>query len=133
MRTLAERIQSLRLPGETQAQFAERLNTTQASISRYLNGRQPDRETLIKIARQTGVSLDWLLTGNGSGPSAGADSELKDADRVRIITDQVRELEGLDNGDRDNLARVLRLAIEDENVRRRVFDVCADARERIVS
>ncbi len=84
MKTLADRIKSLRLPSETQAQFAERLGTTQASISRYLNGRQPDRETLIKIARKTSVSLDWLLTGKASsgeegGGKASADDELVQA------------------------------------------------------
>ena len=80
MKNLGERIKALRLPGETQAQFADRLGTTQASISRYLNGRHPDRQTLIKVASCTGVSLDWLLTGNGpmtsEKPKDGGDPEL---------------------------------------------------------
>lgn len=63
MKTLSERIKSLRLPGETQALFAERLGTTQASVSRYINGREPDRKTLLKISKATGASLDWLITG----------------------------------------------------------------------
>jgi len=68
MKKLSERIKALRMKGETQSDFAQRLGTTQASISRYLNGRQPDRETLIRIAKRTGVSLDWLLTGNVPSP-----------------------------------------------------------------
>lgn len=80
MKTLADRIKSLRMQGETQSQFAARLGTTQASISRYINGRQPDRETLIKIAHQTGVSLDWLLTGQtGDGADTKSDGQLLQA------------------------------------------------------
>lgn len=68
---IAKRIRQLRLPGETQMEFAERLRLTQASVSRYLSGSRPNREALIKIARRTGTSVDWLLTGKSSG-EAGA-------------------------------------------------------------
>ena len=68
---IAKRIRQLRLPGETQIEFAQRLRLTQASVSRYLSGSKPNREALLKIARRTGTSVDWLLTGKSSG-EAGA-------------------------------------------------------------
>jgi transcriptional regulator with XRE-family HTH domain len=94
MKTIQERIKSLRMEGETQVQFAERLGTTQASISRYINGRQPDRETLLKIAERTGASLDWLLTGR-EGSSEGADpldSALQSIARLNGISPEEKEL-----------------------------------------
>lgn len=35
------------------------------SAKNYLTGRYPDSAVLIKIARRTGCSIDWLLTGTG--------------------------------------------------------------------
>ncbi len=64
MKGFAKRFNSLRLEGETQKEFADRLGLTQASISRYLSGHSPDRESLRRIAVKTGVSVDWMLTGN---------------------------------------------------------------------
>jgi len=63
VKTFAERFGSLRYPGETQKEFADRLGITQASISRYLRGQHPDRESLQKIGEATGVSVDWILGG----------------------------------------------------------------------
>ncbi len=99
MKTIQERIKSLRMEGETQVQFAERLGTTQASISRYINGRQPDRETLLKIAERTGASLDWLLTGRetgAAGPEIGAtvplETALQTLSKVDGISSEDKEL-----------------------------------------
>ncbi len=95
MNTIQERIKSLRMEGETQVQFAERLGTTQASISRYVNGRQPDRETLLKIAERTGASLDWLLTGregSGEGAADPLDSALQSIARLNGISPEEKEL-----------------------------------------
>jgi len=63
VKTFSERFSSLRYPGETQKEFADRLGITQASISRYLRGQHPDRESLQKIGNSTGVSVDWMLAG----------------------------------------------------------------------
>jgi len=63
MKTFVERFSSLLHPGETQKEFAERLGVTQSSVSRYLRGRPPGRESLQKIVAVTGVSSDWLVAG----------------------------------------------------------------------
>lgn len=117
MRTLADRIKSLRLPGETQAQFAERLHTTQASISRYLNGRQPDRETLIKIARQTHVSLDWLLTGHGPGPGELMPGVVGDEAALKTIGDRIDDLDVLAEKDKIMLQNLIKTLVKDKAAR----------------
>jgi transcriptional regulator with XRE-family HTH domain len=67
MITLGDRIQELRKNrlGLTQDEMAERLSVSGGNtISNYeKNLRQPDIDTLIKIADLGSVSLDWLLTG----------------------------------------------------------------------
>lgn len=46
--------------------FAERVGLSPSLVSSYLNGtRLPDAETLRQLAERTGVSLDWLLMGDG--------------------------------------------------------------------
>ena len=53
----------------TQRELAEKLNTTEASVSRYVSGaRTPSFETLVKIAKIIGISLDDLVRdAPGSG------------------------------------------------------------------
>ena len=54
----------------TQAQLAERSETTQTTISRYLSGKaSPKAEELLRISQALGVSMEWLLTGNGTQKS----------------------------------------------------------------
>ncbi len=48
------------------ADVARRLGTPHATVRNYYKeGRLPAPEVLIKIANQTNVSLNWLLTGKG--------------------------------------------------------------------
>jgi transcriptional regulator with XRE-family HTH domain len=47
------------------ADVARRLKIPHATVRNYYQGRLPAPEVLIKIANETGVSLNWLLTGNG--------------------------------------------------------------------
>ncbi len=48
--------------GWTQEQFAEILGVSNGTVSGYeRNYREPDFDTLIKIARQLNVSIDYLL------------------------------------------------------------------------
>lgn len=55
----------------SQAQLANALNITASALGMYEQGRRiPSLETLIRIARLFGVSLDYLITGSeftGSG------------------------------------------------------------------
>ena len=47
------------------SEIARRLGVPHATIRNYFHGRMPAPEVLIKIASETNVSINWLLTGNG--------------------------------------------------------------------
>ncbi len=47
------------------AVVARRLGIPHATVRNYYQGRLPAPEVLIKIAAETGVSLNWLLIGTG--------------------------------------------------------------------
>lgn len=49
----------------TMAEIARRIDAPHATIRNYFKGRMPAPEVLIKIANETNVSLNWLLTGAG--------------------------------------------------------------------
>lgn len=61
----------------TIAVIARRLGISHATVSNYYkNGRIPAPDVLVKIAAETGVSLNWLLMGTGdmyagTGPPIG--------------------------------------------------------------
>ena len=50
---------------QSMADVARRLKIPHATVRNYYQGRLPAPEVLIKIANETGVSLNWLLTGSG--------------------------------------------------------------------
>ena len=62
---LGTRIASLRQGrGLSQAELARRLNISSSAIGMYEQGRrEPSVDTLIALAREFGVSLDYLLSG----------------------------------------------------------------------
>lgn len=47
------------------AEVARRLKIPHATVRNYYQGRLPAPVVLIKIANETGVSLNWLLIGSG--------------------------------------------------------------------
>lgn len=47
----------------TQVEIASLVGVTQQDVSRYLRGRIPKAENLLKLADTFGVSVSWLLTG----------------------------------------------------------------------
>ena len=49
----------------TMAEIARRIGVPHATIRNYFQGRLPAPDVLIKIANETNVSLNWLLTGAG--------------------------------------------------------------------
>lgn len=64
---LRERIDTL---GISQAEIARRADITPQRLNNYLQrkGNLPDVETLAKLARILGVSIDWLCGLNADGP-----------------------------------------------------------------
>ena len=107
---------------ESMADVARRLKIPHATVRNYYQGRLPAPEVLIKIANETGVSLNWLLTGKGDRylgqtPPVGLGKFLEDKiteiiDRklAQRFSGKVQEL-GSADGDRpfDVEAAVLRL------------------------
>ena len=62
---LGTRIASLRQGrGISQAELAQRLNISTSAIGMYEQGRrEPSVDTLVALAKEFGVSLDYLLSG----------------------------------------------------------------------
>lgn len=60
----AERLK-LAFDNATMAEIARRIGVPHATIRNYFQGRMPAADVLIKIGEHTGVSLNWLLTGQG--------------------------------------------------------------------
>jgi transcriptional regulator with XRE-family HTH domain len=50
-----------------QAQFARELNVSQGQLSKYEQGRsEVGAEALLRLARKSGKTMEWLLTGRNS-------------------------------------------------------------------
>jgi len=72
--TLPQRLRYIRkrIAAMTQHEFAQALNVSQDSISRYEIGKTDlSTKQLARIAEVTGVSLDWLILGKGEIPERG--------------------------------------------------------------
>lgn len=67
MDSLSDRIALVvRESGLTTTAFAKKINLSQTSISKLMNGKQnPSDRTIIDIAATFGVNEDWLRTGEG--------------------------------------------------------------------
>ncbi len=65
MNTLGERIRSAR-GGMSQEAFSRELGISKGSLGFYeRNENLPNTDVVLKICSKTGVSLEWLLTGEG--------------------------------------------------------------------
>jgi transcriptional regulator with XRE-family HTH domain len=127
---LAKRIRQLRLPGETQIEFASRLELTQASVSRYLSGSKPNREAVMKIAKRTGASMDWLLTGKGAAAAgalakpAGArvTKPMREDEWLEAALSYLDKLSSLTRSDREALKALLRDVVANPGRLRQVLN-----------
>lgn len=76
----------------TQMEAAEKLGISNGTLSGYeRNYRDPDTETLAKLAELYGVSVDWL-TGRTDHPSSNVVREKSEEDQIQRISDFYREL-----------------------------------------
>jgi len=65
---LARKIQNIRRQlGLTQAEFADKLNVSQGSVSRWEKGSKPEYDMTVRIAEVAGMDIRLLLSGD-SGP-----------------------------------------------------------------
>lgn len=70
------------------AEVARQIDVPHATVRNYFQGRMPAPEVLIKIANQTHVSLNWLLTG--AGPMFAGDARPASFDR--FLNDRIAEI-----------------------------------------
>lgn len=123
---LGERIAKLRLEKQmTQEELAKALQISRSALSLYeLNKREPDAETLSKIADFFGVTIDYLLgrTDTPSPVDKITDSvsddpelakfwdELKEREDLQLLFKQTREMSP------EDVKKIIRIikAIEDE-------------------
>lgn len=81
---LGDRIRNLRKEQRiTQSELGKVINVSKVSVSGYENGtREPDTDSLIKLANYFNVTVDYLLgtttSKKGKTPENATDSDLKD-------------------------------------------------------
>jgi transcriptional regulator with XRE-family HTH domain len=63
-KAVGRRVRELRGFDVHQAQFAHELSVSQGQLSRYEQGRSEiGAEVLLRLARKSGKTIEWLLTG----------------------------------------------------------------------
>lgn len=104
-----ERLLSLKREDESDAAFARRLGLQPQHLSNYRSGRHSlSLTTALRIARTTGLSLDWLLRGagepfrpveeDGDGEAASPREEIEALSLpLRRRVDRLRETGRLDD------------------------------------
>jgi transcriptional regulator with XRE-family HTH domain len=66
-KAVGRRVRELRGFEIVQAQFARELGISQGQLSRYEQGRSEiGAEILLRLARRSGKTIEWLLTGKES-------------------------------------------------------------------
>jgi transcriptional regulator with XRE-family HTH domain len=66
-KAVGRRVRELRGFEIVQAQFARELGISQGQLSRYEQGRSEiGAEILLRLARRSGQTIEWLLTGKDS-------------------------------------------------------------------
>lgn len=76
----------------TQMEVAEKLGISNGTLSGYeRNYRDPDTETLAKLAELYGVSVDWL-TGRTDHPNSNVVRKKSEEDQMQRKIDFYREL-----------------------------------------
>lgn len=86
--TLGDRLgKAMRVAGISAAEMAEYLDVHRNTVSAYINDRQPPKRSVLRLwALRTGVSLDWLETGESPvGPPPGG-GEQAGTDRLAQLT-----------------------------------------------
>ncbi|RKJ73688.1 XRE family transcriptional regulator [Butyricicoccus sp. 1XD8-22] len=113
MTTFHERFRQLaKKANVTQTTIARELGTTPQGVSYYMNGREPDYETLIKIAKYFHVSIDYLL-----GVSNNEDHENQNiAANTSLSPDAVRKLKMISAKNRSATARKFHYIDEKETL-----------------
>jgi len=77
----------------TQKSFAEKLNISYSTLNGYIKtNREPDFETLKRIADALDVTCDYLLDFNPKNPKNISASEFTLIEDIRTLSDNQKEL-----------------------------------------
>lgn len=114
---LNERIVKLRKGKKiTQEELANRIGVTRSALSQYeLGTRQPDYETLQRMATFFDVSTDYLL-GHSDVPSAASSHAVLEAHKNAAVIAEVADKLGIDLTDpakRQQLEDIIRIIATD--------------------
>lgn len=138
--SIGERLRKIR-GGLRQSEFAALVGSSQSGISAYEKGqRKPDYETLMRVSKIFGISLEWLLTGEGnmsppvSSPQCVSIKE-KTSDTLEVLKDETsqsidfidreerRSSNTLDISEKELAIRCLRLSDEKTALQRELLEV----------
>ncbi len=94
--------------GVSQQTVADYLEITRQAYSNYENGnRDPDNETLLKLAEYFGISVDALLRGSAALPTASSEDVLDEVDVAFY-----GEYKELTDDDKDTVREMVRIMRE---------------------
>lgn len=66
--------------GITLREASEQCSVSYSSLQNWVGGhREPRIESIVSIGSQLGISIDWLLTGEGPMRRSGGESEVSEA------------------------------------------------------
>lgn len=113
----------LEINNMTQAELAKKMDTTTATLSRYVTGkRQPKGEIVAKMAYLLNTTSDYILTGKEHDETELNNRDKKDIEKdLKKIMDDFRDGESgpvyfdgveLDEDDMDKLEIAMRTALE---------------------
>ncbi len=92
----AKRLQKfMKQLGLTQVQIANETGYSQASISRYINGRDMDMQFLLKLKERYNANPIWFPTGEGSMFLSSSEELDKQTDEIRFLIRGLKEREGM--------------------------------------
>jgi len=124
--TIPDRLKELK-GDRTTAAFARFLGVGVSTLHNYENGRTPPIDFLLNVAACTGVSIEWLLTGQGEKEAGGSDWQTSRKKRRILVVDDkeyqrdsicnVLETEGYEIGRAANLKQSI------EVLEKETFDV----------
>ncbi|MGN7945553.1 helix-turn-helix domain-containing protein [Bacillus sp. 22446] len=88
----------------TQEQMAEKIGIHRATYANYERGyRQPDYDTLIKIADFFEVTTDYLLRGEDVRYTAIDGQDIEDDEKDDILVNALKQIDGLEKIIKDHL------------------------------
>ncbi len=120
MEHFSQRLESLIKPGESRAEFAERLGLSTRQFSIYLTGTKlPGMDIIQRIALNTSTSVEWLIFGEDAAlrSRSSVKKEFSDKEIAELAAMWIKQARDLSANDKDTLVRMIRQIISDKALR----------------